>query len=685
MSHRRTSWWTIAALLWAVAACAQDSATAPADTLASAATDTAAAAMSMQDILNLTDEQAALAGLLAEQEASRPPFIENWTIKPDAAFSAKMQKTGYTSNLSNTLELRDNSTLTQTMSLSLDDFRAQEKIVENRSAGLTYATDTQRALVGTLNLNEKWVRDEITNSVGTTNVNKRETRLAVAKLDRKDLELGGTSHDLSLNGAYTQQLAEQLGQRNDISEGSVDGALRSSYEPSDWLSVHSGVYARGESGERRLGIETKPSSASGDSVRAGVFYERGVLTGGMTISTSSFEKRYLDYNRSANGVVDTIGVAEKIVQELERDDAVTMRWSNTLLLWGVMLEGELARDMSENSFQASRVGTRERRQDTVDLTLGFRPTSRDTVTLTYGYRNKWDDQTYKGASESRGRQVNRRHDLVMNLNHELFRHTDLKLNLRTGLSQDIAEGGFNVNDRDRLESGMTVKMDTRFPGGVTVNLSFDARRTEDISIRRERSGNNTIKDTYEIAPGYLWPVAEWLDLSQNYRVWIQYTDYVFSEYEDVNKSDDYNKRGNVNTQVTIKPTSRLTLTIRHDLNVKTIAKQTRVDATGASYYNRDSDQTVSDIDFALSYRVSNWLSLSGTTFRKRDFKETFGTTTRESERFSREVAVGGELKKNFGTGKSLTLGARRYFADGPNVQEVNRDYWDADLKLGWTF
>ena len=40
------------------------------------------------------------------------------------------------------------------------------------------------------------------------------------------------------------------------------------------------------------------------------------------MASSNFDKRYLDYRRNANGIVDTIGVDEKIVQELETDDAV---------------------------------------------------------------------------------------------------------------------------------------------------------------------------------------------------------------------------------------------------------------------------------------------------------------------------------------------------------------------------
>jgi len=662
---------TAALLFVAACACAQDDGTADADTTVAPA--------SLADALNLS------ADAVVDTTTAPSGFLKSWTRTPKASFKAGTNKVGYTSDLGNTLILGDDSTISQTLKFSLDDYRAQEKSVEKRTGTFNYSTSAQRSLVGSLNLSDNWSKDEVTNNAGSTSVNKRDSRRATASLKRDDLELGGLVHDMAVNGAYNQQLAEQLNQRNDISEASLDGALRSDYQARDWLSMHTGLYASTRSGERSLGEQTNPSSSGGDSLRAGVFYQRRYADGGVTVARSSFEKRYLDYRRNANGIIDTIGVSEKIVQELERDDAVTVKWDNNLRIWGLNLASKLARDVSETGFRESGVGIRERHQDTVDLRMGARLSRLDSLNVSYGFQYKWDDQTYKGALASRGRQVSKRHDLNLILVHALFAHTDLRFNFRNGLSQEIAEGGFNSNDRDRLETSLTMKLDTLWPNGVKVNLSFDARRIEDISIKSERSSNNNVKDTFEIAPSYLWPLADWVDLNQSFRVWIQYTDYVFSDWENVNKQDDYNKRGNLNTKVTVKPNARLSMTVRHDLNVKSNAKLSRTDATGSNFYNKESDQTVSNIDFSLSYRISDWFSLLGTTYRKKDSKETFGNNNSVSDRYSGEVAVGGEIDRSFGSGKTFKISARKFFADGPNVQDINRAYWDADIQFNWRF
>ncbi|MBC8423168.1 hypothetical protein H8E07_03505 [bacterium] len=670
MRRASTLWLTTALLLVAASACAQEDGTA--------ADDTTAFAPSLDEMLNLRAEADA-------DTTTSTGFLKSWSRIPKASFKAGMQKVGYSSDLSNMMILGDNSTLSQQLRIALDDYRAQEKTSEKRSASFNYATDSQKALVGSLNLSDNWSKDEVTNSAGNTSINKRDARRASASLKRDGFSLAGTSHDVAVNGVVNQQLAEQLNQRNDISEASLDGALRSGYQARDWLSMHTGLYASSQSGERSLGEQTNPSSSGVDSLRAGVFYQRRFADGGVTIARSSFEKRYLDYRRNANGIIDTIGAAEKIVQELERDDAVTMAWSNELRIWGLNLTTKLARDFSENTFRASGVGIRERHQDTVDLRLGYRLSRLDTINVSYGYQNKWDDQTYKGATASRGRQVSQRQDMNMVLVHALFTNTDLRFNFQTGLSQDTAEGGFNANDRDRLETSLTMKMDTLWPNGVKVNLSFDARRIEDISIRSERSSNNNVKDTFEIAPSYFWPLADWINLTQSFRVWIQYTDYVYSEWENVDKQDDYNKRGNLNTKVTVKPNARLSLTVKHDLNIKSNAKLSRTDIAGRDFYNKESDQTVSNIDFAMSYRISDWFSLQGTTNRKKDTKETYGDRSSLTDRYSGQVAIGGEIDKKLGSGKSLKIAARKFFADGPSVQDINRAYWDVDVQFSWRF
>ncbi|MBK6898926.1 MAG: hypothetical protein IPH09_06540 [bacterium] len=674
------------ALCWLLAAAGGAAQEASEDTTGTAAADSAAAAggPALSELQRLLAEARAAAADTTLTGGT--PYLLRWQRSTKASVRAQMQKVDWQGGLTNNFALRDMSTVGLSLETAHEDYRSQEKLVDRRNGSLTYATDPQRSLLGSLSLAQNWSRDEVTNSTGLTNANERDVRTANALVQRRDLGLLGALHNLDVRGTFTEQRAEQIGMRNDISEGQLDGALRTKVAAGDWLVVQTGLYGATQSGERSLGLQTNPSSTSGDTLRAGAYFDRGGWRGGFTVTSSNFDKRYLDYRRNANGIVDTIGAVEKIVQELESDDAVTLAWDNVVRVWGLNFGAKLARDMSQNGFRASGVGTRERHQDRAAFDLGFRPTRLDSVQFQYTYLWKWDDQRFKGATSSRGRQISQSRDFKFNWVHDLFRRTDLRLSFATGLSQEIAERMFNQNDRDRLETSLNLKTDTTFDNGFKVSLAFDARHLEDISIRRERSANNSLKDTYEVSPGYAWPVAPWLELAQNFRVWIQYSDYVYSGYEGIDKLDDYNKRGNLNTRVSIKVSSRLRVTLRHDFDVKSNAKKSRSDAAGRSFYSREQTQDNSKVDVSLTYKPTPWLTLDGTTYQARDFKQTFGASETETERFSGQVSVGGQIElANKDRSRTLKAGVHRFFAHGPSVQAYNSEYWDADIQVNWRF
>ncbi len=661
---------------------------AGADSVAADSTATVAAADSTTaSVAADTTGAGGLAGLLnvvTDQPQPALPLVTAWTRLAKGSLKAGAQKVTYGAELSSRITLRDQSGIDLKGTESYDDYRVQKKSVERRSGSLTYRAGGQEALQAQLALTDDWSLDKTINSLGATNANRRENRTATASLRRSQLLWAGIEHDLLLSGSVIDQKGIQLGQRNDHSERELAGAWRAVFSPDDGLKVAAGIYGMTNSGDRVLANQTSPSSTSGDTLRAGLFYDRGPVSGSFSVRSSSFDKRYLDYRRNNNGIIDTINTTEKIVQELERNDAVTLEWMNKLRLGRLTLETKLGRDVGENVFRASGVGTRKRHQDAARIALGLRVTRLDSVQAGFDYLWKWDDQIYRGATAPRGRQISRNRAVTFSWYHDLFPGTRLACLMKESLQQEIAEHQFNQNDRDRLERSLRVESATAWGQG-NVKLVFEYRQLQDIAIRRERSSNNNIKDSYEISPSFLWPIAPWLTLNQLYSLWIQYTDYVYSDLPSVSRTDNYNKRGNVTTKVTIKPNKRLSLSVRHDYSAKFNADKSDVDATGHAFYDRQLEQRVSKINFDLSYKVTDWLTLDGTTYQSRDLKDTYGARVNTTERFSGQVGVGGSIRKTFGSNRKLEAGLRKFFSHGPNVQEAMREYWDADIQLTWGF
>jgi len=495
------------------------------------------------------------------------------------------------------------------------------------------------------------------------------------------------SHGLYLSGSIDDLQGENQGQRNDVANAIMSGAVRSKKSIVDGLSVATSLDEERSEGDRALGLTTSPSTADGDSLGGGVFFQRGNWESSFRVRQSNYNRRYLDYRRNSNGIIDTFQVAQKIVEELERQDALSLEWVNEYYYRRVGIKTALARDVDEQDYRVSGVGLKENHQDEVVVNLSFRYSSKDSVTFRHKYLWKWDDQTYKGATVSRGRQISQRREFDMTVQQRVFAHTNATVKYSAGLTQDFAENQFNDNDRDRYVVDSSVKLATDWSGKFRTSMSLSYNHVEDISIRQSRSANNNEKDTYEIVPGYFWPLAGWLDLQQDFRISIQFTNYVFSGYPGVSRQDDYNKRGNLNTRVTLRPNPRLSCTISHDYSAKFNASRTRTDVTGTDFYARDLEQRISTIDLALTYRATEWFKLEGASYRTKDLKDTFGVSPNTRDTRSGEIWLGAVVNKTWGSTRNKVLAAtvRRYYANGPNVQESNAQYWDADMSFRWKF
>jgi hypothetical protein len=679
---------------------AGDASTALPDSLAAALDSLGAVA----DSLGASPTPAGQSGLAAAMAALQgghggelppsggQPAIVSWTREPKAGLRAQVRKVEYYGSLDNNMTLTRQAKVSQSLAYSNEEYRKQNKTVDRRDASLLYSAGETLPVKGQLRMNWNWSEDRTVNSTGNVNLIKRDFKQAALSVSKDGLHTGPVSHGVFLSGSVDANKGENQRQRSDYTEADLAGAFRSKYKPLTGVALATSLYQQRSDGERALGEVTSPSSANQDTLAGGLYYRRGAWQGTITAKQASFNKRYLDWRRNTNGIIDTLRAnippgESKVVEELEEKDAVSLQWNNQLR-WGRLgLSSLLARDTEDQAYRYSGVGRKERFDDRLQLDLSFRYSGEDSLKLGYKYEYKWDDQTYRGQSTPRGRQIQKKRSLDLSVIQGVFPHSDLTVNWGVALTQDTAERGFNDNDRDYLDTGASARLVSSWPGTFQTSMVFSYKHVEDISLRASRSASNNNRDTYEIVPGYSWPLAPWLDLRQDFRISIQFTDYVFSDLPSITREDDYNKRGNLNTRVTLRPSERLELTVSHDYSAKFNATRTSTDATGNNYYRRDQEQRISTIDFELSYKASEWLKLEGASYRTKDLKDVFGVTVRSTDTRSGEIWLGGVINKTWGQSKERVLAAavRRYQAFGPNVQESNARYWDADASFTWKF
>lgn len=616
------------------------------------------------------------------------PLFMGITNAPKAGAKANVRQYTYYTDLITTLKFRKNSTLKNTFKWSWEDYRKQEKTVQRFDNNFSYGLGNNLPVTTSLDASWNWSEDRTTNTAGYANLSKRDQKRVGINATKANFELGFLNNTAKMSARTMDQQSINQNQRNDFNESALDGGLQTDMGIAEGIRIAGRAYGMTLKGNRLLGQTTSPSSANGDTLGFGVYYREVLANGRVAVTRSNFEKSYLDFKRNSNGLIDTVGVAEdeKVVNELETTDAVSYELENNFRVGRIGFMSRLTHQTNDHDYAQSLVGLTQREQDIMDLSLSF-ATGRDSFVVSYDYLWKWDDQRYKNATANRGRQYNKSRDYEFVYLRDLFRHTKLNLRYHEGLSQDIAQNQFNENDKDRHQTDISARMDRTWVGKFRATMVFAYQQIQDYNIRESRSSNNNVKESYELSPGYGWTISNWLSLDQSYRLYIQYTDFSFSELEEVNRQDDYNKRGNLATKVIIDPTGRLTITLRHDYSQRFSATKSSQDAAGNVYYRRDLNQTISKIDLGMRFSVAQGVTLEASTYRTKDDRTSFGTKTTETQNLSGEMWTGLQVRRKWFKKNPLELSAmvRKYNAFGPSVTETSSDYWEADIWLKWEF
>lgn len=643
--------------------------------------DSTAAGSSLAEIA----AEAAAAGDFAPDDGR---FYLGMTREPKVGIQANVQKYSLYGSLTTTGMFRSSGQAVSTFDWSWDNYRKQQKTVDSRKGGLRYTFGKQLPLVTFIDGSWNWSEDRTTNTAGYANLFKMDNKLVNLNSSQTKFQALGLVNSVRLGANFNDQAGLNQNQRSEFREGTAQGGLQSGWALSPGIIVAGRVSGTATGGTRQLAGSTSPSSAHGDSLGVGVYFSRGIGTGFVAMTRSNFAKKYLEFRRNANGLVDTVGLDEtdKVVTELETRDALSLEFKHKFRFGRFSGDLNAGHTTDDLELATGVAGLKQRAQDSADMTLSY-TAGRDSVAAYAKVGESWDDQRIKAATASRGRQYVRRREFQVNWYRTLFKATRMNLQYHEELTQDVAENRFNENDKDRLQVDFAGKVERAWAGKFRTNMVFSYRQTRDISIRGSASSNNNLKDSYELVPGFSWNVAPWITFDQNYRLYIQYTDYLYSYLPTVTRKDDYNKRGDLVTKVLLVPNQRLRITIRHDFNRRFNATKSLEDAAGSAFYHRDLEQDIAKIRLDLNYTVAPGVSLDCGTYRTRDDKTSIGRTNTESRTDSGELVIGTRVDRTLGAKQEFEVSAmvKKINAYGPSVTANSADFWEADVWFKWKF
>ncbi len=661
-------------MLVASVACAQTEGSAEPDTMATAGEDTVA----------VSGHQTAR----PKGDGGEGGFKLDFTNIPKAGIKTNVTNTMYYGEFNNTIDLAKASRMTNKAGFSWMDFRQQIKTTEKRDVSTSFSSGISLPFMATLQASRNWKEDLTTNSGGHENVSKRDYKTGGLVLSKPKLVIGGVNLSLKSSAGANDQKAVSQDQRNDVSESYLDGGMQVGTMISDGISVAGRLFGRTTGGDRSLGDMTAPSSSNADSLGVGVYYNRNFASGRVALTRGNFDRKFLDYKKNDLGQIDTIAGAgmDNVVDEMEIKDALALELINESRLLGIKLETKLTHKMDQSDFAVSRVGKKEKLEQHADFAASF-SVGQDSFQISYEYMWKWDDQLTKGSTISRGKQYRKDRNFKFFWARTFFKATKMTMRYGTGLNQDTAENGYVENDKDNLRYDFSVRLERVWPQKFTANMMFAFKQNQSLALNSNKSANNNSKDSFEIAPGYSWPLSNWLTFSQSYRIYIQYTDYLYSYLENSNREDNYNKRGNLTTNVKIKASKRLEVNVKYDYNKRFNADKTKETSTGSSQYFVNQKQSINKIDLAFVFKVANGVTLEGATYSTRDEKLTIGSTEKVTERVEGKIWIGTRVNRKWGTENPIELSAmvKKYQAYGPSISEASADYWESDIWLKWEF
>lgn len=660
---------------------AQDEPAAADETAVSPEDSLAAALISQDPRLAAMAEEGRLPEDLDLGQAE--PLMRSFDNKPKGGVRSNVQSYNYYGELETIFSMRLGSQVQNRFEYSWNDYRSYDKVVETRTNRLNYLTGGLLPFSLDVNAAWDWSEDRTVNTDDAVNLIKRDSRTGALNLRKYDLRTGAFIHDLSASVGMVDETTENRGEAGARDEANTRLRLQTGWEIDPGLVIAGRLQGEGAGGDRLLRNRTDTAKSIGDSLGAGAYYDRGWLLGRAVLTQSTFDSEYLDWRRNDRGGVDTTGVSveDQIVREQKVAKKQAIVLENEVRFGRMGLSLDIARTVDETAYAKSGQGTIDKFEEKVGFQATF-AVGVDSFVAGYGYQWVWDDQLLQNGTR-RGRQNKRLVDAGIKWIRPLFDRTRLTVGFDQSLDQQIPDDRPNGQNKDILRTAATASI-RRDWGESDVSLSVRWNQNQDLAIDGSKSIENNSRDRYEISPEYTWQMAPWLSFSQEYKLYIEYRNYDYPD--DASRRDSYDKRGNLTSFLVLDPTARLHLSMRHKYNRFFKAKRSGDSLEGGSVYSTNSEQTISQIDFSMSFEPISGVFLETSTYRGRDLKVNPQSGSEDTS-YKGMLATGLRARRKWGTTNPIEVQANieKVNKFGPGIRPTSADYWVIDSWVKWSF
>jgi len=241
----------------------------------------------------------------------------------------------------------------------------------------------------------------------------------------------------------------------------------------------------------------------------------------------------------------------------------------------------------------------------------------------------------------------------------------------------------NPRDADYLYYHGDVSFRAPFKN-ITTNVNMAAERYEIVNIDATLSGDNRIEHKYQVEPVITVRPANWVSISQDYLIKIEYTEFVFTADENY-----LNRTTSVGTQANFLLFRALSFLFKHNYLMRDTGSYLQREA--GKRYSPTSDTREHSLDLMLGYEVFSGFTLNVDNGYKIQYNDVFGAVNGRKVTLYTTTFQSGGLRTGFT--RKITYGeigeialdvayVRNY---GPYITPERKEYVEANSAITLKF
>lgn len=466
--------------------------------------------------------------------------------------------------------------------------------------------------------------------------------------------------------------------------GSASGFFR--YGFGDALKLSGGVGTSRRSETSKIGtrkIEGLPSKA--DTVKAFVHYGGGDK--GKEPFKAQYSRSYGIERKIApprGNALEILDDPDKALDEEERKVVEQIKMNSYLkpAEW-LAVEFEFKRDFSDQKNKVdTRLSTKKVSNEIKGSATYFYTSSGSIRFDVVNYEGEYD---YGPLSPSSFKDNKR--TFTVSFRQKLGDSVKVYMRGSTSLKQQFfKQRETNPRDADYLYYSGIFRMDAVPFENVTTKVDVHADRYERINIDKSLSGENRIDYLYEVKPSLTVKPAPWLAITQDYRIKIEFTDFVYTE-----ERNFLNRTTTLGTGATFYIRQPLTFGFDYRYLMKDTGSYLYPEDGGERLYNRESEDFENGLYLSLDYMPDKDFSVTAQAdFRNQKnnrLGSSGGTKVVSSSTLyeSGSLKLGVARKKEIFWGGTLDLDVAYIKRFGPFLSKEKKEYWDVETSLKFVF